>query len=68
MDGASQKAVDELVAMKLLDSGYNDEPKEIQEEANSHKEKLLEVVIPLASDEEARIKLETVDETAKETE
>ena len=54
--------------MELLDSGYKDEPKEIQQEANSQEEKLLEVVIPLANDEEARIKLETVDETAKETE
>ena len=68
LERAAQKAVDELVAMKLLDSGDKDETKEIQDEANSHEEKLLEVVNQLANDEEIKINIETVNDTAKETE
>ena len=60
LERAAQKAVDELVSMKLLDSGDKDEAKEIQDEANSHEEKLLEVVNQLANDEEAKISIETV--------
>jgi hypothetical protein len=52
--------------MKLLDSGDKYEAKEIQEEANSHEEKLLEIVNQRLNDEEARIKPETVNEPAKE--
>jgi hypothetical protein len=54
--------------MKLLDSCDKNEAKEIQQEASSHEEKLLEVVNQLAQDDEAKINAETVNDTAKETE
>lgn len=68
LERAAQKAVDELISMKLLDSGDIDEVKEVQEEANSHEEKLLEVVKQLSQDEELKIEMKTIEETAKETE
>ena len=68
LERAAQKAVDDLVSLKLLDSGEKDEAKEIQDEANSHEEKLLEVVNHLANDEETKIDIQTVNQTAKETE
>ncbi len=61
LERAAQKAVDKLVSMKLLDFGDKDE-------ANSLEEKLLEVVNQLANDEQAKINVETMNDTAKETE
>ena len=68
LERAAQKAVEEMISMKLLDAGDNDEAIEIQQEASSHEEKLLEVVNQLAQDEEAKINAETVNDTAQETE
>lgn len=68
LERAAQKAVEELISMKILDSGNKDEAKEIQQEASSHEEKLLETVNQLAQDEDTRINIENVKDTAKETE
>ena len=44
LERAAQKAVDELIAMKLIKSDSKDEVKEIQGEASSHEEKIQQVV------------------------
>jgi len=43
LERAAQKAVDELIEMKLLKSVTKNEAKEIQEEASTHEEKIKEV-------------------------
>ena len=40
LERAAQKAVTELISMKLLKSDSRDEAKEIQGEASSHEEKI----------------------------
>ncbi|MDQ4074254.1 MAG: hypothetical protein M3162_08140 [Thermoproteota archaeon] len=68
LERAAQKAVEEMSSMKLIKSGPKDEAKDIQKEARSHEEKLLEVVAELSEDEEIKLDKDLVEETAKETE
>lgn len=68
LERAAQKAVEELVALKLLKSESKDEAKEIQNEASSHEEKIQEVVSLFAEDEEVKLNASKVEESAKETE
>ena len=44
LERAAQKAVDELIEMKLLKSDSKNEAKEIQDEASTHEEKIREVI------------------------
>lgn len=68
LERAAQKAVEELVALKLLKSESKDQAKEIQKEASSHEEKIQEVVSLFAEDEEVKLNASKVEESAKETE
>ena len=68
LERAAQKAVEELVALKLLKSESKDQAKEIQDEARSHEEKIQEVISLFAEDEEVRLDSSKVEESAKETE
>lgn len=67
LERAAQKAVDELIAMKLLKSNSKDEAKEIQGEASSHEEKIQEVITIFAEDKDVKLDAEKVEESAKET-
>jgi ferritin-like metal-binding protein YciE len=68
LERAAQKAVEELSSMKLIKSDSKDEAKDIQKEAISHEEKLLEIVAELSEDEDIKLDKDQVEETAKETE
>jgi ferritin-like metal-binding protein YciE len=68
LERAAQKAVDELVAMKLLKSNSKSEAKEIQEEASNHEEKIQQVVNIFSEDEDVKLDVNKVEESAKETE
>lgn len=68
LERAAQKAVVELVALKLLKSESKDQAKEIQDEARSHEEKIQEVISMFAEDEEVKLDSSKVEESAKETE
>jgi hypothetical protein len=68
LERAAQKAVEEIVALKLLKSESKDQAKEIQDEASSHEEKIQEVISLFAEDEEVKLDSAKVEESAKETE
>jgi ferritin-like metal-binding protein YciE len=68
LERASQKAVNELVAMKLLKSNSKSEAKEIQEEASNHEEKIQQIVTTFSEDEDVKLDVNKVEESAKETE
>ena len=68
LERAAQKAVDELVAMKLLKSNSKSEAKEIQEEASTHEEKIQQVINTFSEDEDIKLDVNKVEESAKETE
>lgn len=68
LERAAQKAVDELISMKLIKSDSKKETKDIQDEAKSHEEKLQEVISHLSKDENIKIVSDKVEETATETE
>jgi hypothetical protein len=68
LERAAQKAVDELISMKLIKSGSKDDAKSIQKEANSHEEKIQEVVSELSEDKDIKLDTQKVEATAKETE
>lgn len=68
LERAAQKAVDELNSMNLIKSGAKDEAKEIQNEANSHEEKIQKVISNLSEDKDIKLDKDKVEEIAKETE
>ena len=68
LERAAQKAVDELISMKLLKSNSKDESREIQEEASNHEEKIQEVASIFSEDKDVQLDINKVEESAKETE
>ncbi|WP_458746725.1 hypothetical protein [Candidatus Nitrosocosmicus sp. T] len=68
LERAAQKAVDELVTMKLLKSDSKTEAKEIQGEASTHEEKIQEVIGIFSEDKNVKLDVAKVEESAKETE
>ena len=68
LERAAQKAVEELVAMKLLKSDSKNDAKEIQKEASTHEEKIQEVVSLFSEDKNVQLDVNMVEESAKETE
>ena len=68
LERAAQKAVTELISMKLLKSGSKTEAEEIQEEASTHEEKIQEVVSTFSDDKDVKLDINKVEESAKETE
>jgi ferritin-like metal-binding protein YciE len=68
LERAAQKAVDELIGMKLLKSDSKNEAKEIQDEASNHEEKIREVINIFSEDKDVKLDISKVEESAKETE
>jgi ferritin-like metal-binding protein YciE len=68
LERAAQKAVDELITMKLLKSDSKTEAKEIQGEASTHEEKIQEVIGIFSEDKNVKLDVAKVEESAKETE
>jgi hypothetical protein len=68
LERAAQKAVDELISMKLIKSNSKDEAKDIQKEATSHEEQIQEVVVELSEDKDIKLDVQEVEQTAEETE
>lgn len=68
LERASQKAVDELITMKLLKSDSKTEAKEIQGEASTHEEKIQEVISIFSEDKNVQLDVAKVEESAIETE
>ena len=68
LERAAQKAVDELISMKLIKSDSKDEAKDIQKEATSHEEQIQEVMLELSEDKDIKLNVQEVEETAEETE
>jgi O6-methylguanine-DNA--protein-cysteine methyltransferase len=68
LERAAQKAVDELISMKLIKSDSKDEAKDIQKEATSHEEQIQEVVSELSEDKDIKLDIQEVEQTAEETE
>ncbi len=68
LERAAQKAVDELISMKLIKSDSKDEAKDIQKEATSHEEQIQEVVLELSEDKDIKLDVKEVEQTAEETE
>ena len=68
LERAAQKAVTELISMKLLKSNSKDESREIQQEASNHEEKIQEVASIFSEDKDVQLDINKVEESAKETE
>ena len=68
LERAAQKAVDELITMKLLKSNSKTEAKEIQGEASTHEEKIQEVISIFSEDKNVQLDVAKVEESAIETE
>ena len=68
LERAGQKAVDELISMKLIKSNSKDEAKVIQKDATSHEEQIQEVVLELSEDKDIKLDVQEVEQTAEETE
>ncbi len=68
LERAAQKAVDELITMKLLKSDSKTQAKEIQGEASTHEEKIQEVISIFSEDKNVQLDVAKVEESAKETE
>jgi ferritin-like metal-binding protein YciE len=68
LERAAQKAVDELISLKLLKSDSKNEAKEIQGEASTHEEKVQEVINIFSEDKNVNLDVNKVEESAKETE
>ena len=68
LERAAQKAVDELISMKLIKSNSKDEAKDIQKEATSHEEQIQEIVLELSEDKDIKLDVQEVEQTAEETE
>ena len=65
LERAAQKAVDELIAMKLLKSDSKNEAKEIQDEASTHEEKIQEVINIFSEDKDVQLDISKVEEMPK---
>ncbi len=68
LERAAQKAVDELITMKLLKSDSKTAAREIQGEASTHEEKIQEVISIFSEDKNVQLDVAKVEESAKETE
>ncbi len=68
LERAAQKAVDELISMKLIKSNSKDEAKDIQKQATSHEEQIQEVLLELSEDKDIKLDVQQVEQTAEETE
>jgi O6-methylguanine-DNA--protein-cysteine methyltransferase len=68
LERAAQKAVDELISMKLIKSDFQDQAMDIQKEANFHEEQIQEVVLELSEDKDIKLDVQEVEQTAEETE
>ena len=68
LERAAQKAVDELISMKLIKSDSKDQAKSIQKEATSHEEQIQEIVLELSEDKDIKLDVQEVEQTAEETE
>ena len=68
LERAAQKAVDELITMKLLKSDSKTEAKKMQGEASTHEEKIQEVISIFSVDKNVQLDVVKVEESAKETE
>ena len=68
LERAAQKAVTELISMKLLKSDSKNEAEKIQGDASTHEEKIQEVVSIFSEDKDVRLDITKVEESAKETE
>lgn len=68
LERATQKAVEELIEMKLLTSNSKDEANVIKEEPISHEEQIMETISELSEDIDIGLDVSKVEETAKETE
>lgn len=67
LERAAQKAVDELIALKLLTSDSKNEAREMQEEASTHEERIQQVISLFSEDENVQLDKSKVEEAAKET-
>ena len=68
LERAAQKAVNELISMKLIKSDSKDEAMDIQKEATFHEEQIQEVVLELSEDKDIKLDVQEVEQTAEETE
>jgi len=68
LERAAQKAVDELIALKLLKSDSKKEAKEMQGEASTHEGKIQQVVKVFSEDNDVKLDATKVEESAMETE
>ena len=68
LERAAQKAVDELISMKLIKSDSQDQAMDIQKEATFHEEQIQEVVLELSEDKDIKLDVKEVEQTAEETE
>ena len=69
LERAAQKAVDELNSMKLLGSSSKKEILGMKDEANSHEEKIMQLISDITDEkEDLKISQDNIEETAKETE
>jgi DNA gyrase/topoisomerase IV subunit A len=69
LERAAQKAVDELNSMKLLGSSSKKEIIGMKDEANSHEEKIMQLISDISDEkEDLKISQDNIEETAKETE
>ncbi len=68
LERAAQKAVDELISMKLIKSDSKDQAKSIQKEATSNEEQIQDVILELSEDKDIKLDVQEVEQTAEETE
>ena len=69
LERAAQKAVEELNSMKLLESSSKKEILGMKDEANSHEEKIMQLISDISDEkEDLKISQDNIEETAKETE
>ncbi len=68
LERAAQKAVDELISMKLIRPNSKDEAKDIQKESTYHEEQTPDVVSELSEDKDIKLDVQEVEQTAEETE
>jgi hypothetical protein len=69
LERAAQKAVEELNSMKLLESSSKKEIIGMKDEANSHEEKIMQLISDISDEkEDLKISQDNIEETAKETE
>ena len=62
LERAAQKAVDELISMKLIKSDSQDQAMDIQKEATFHEEQIQEVVLELSEDKDIKLDVKEVEQ------